>query len=299
MSEQPHTPSVTPTGRPGTIGLLGATGRLGRRVARLLQAAGTDHTLLARDTASPRLPVGAHTLDVRPAHYDDPAELARSFAGLDTLLMVSATESPERLAWHANIIDAASAAGVRHLVYTSFIGAAPGATFTFARDHSATEQLLRDATAAGGPDFTALRDSFYLEALVSFVGPDGVLRGPAGEGRVSAVSRDDVAAVAARVLSAPAEFSGEILEITGREALTLDEVADIISQETGRATRYENESLEEAYASREPYGAPDWQVDAWVSTYTAIAAGEEQRVTNEVRRITGHEPLTLRDILRR
>jgi NAD(P)H dehydrogenase (quinone) len=86
-------------------------------------------------------------------------------------------------------------------------------------------------------------------------------------------------------------------ELTGREALSLADAARIISEVTGRETTYLPETVEEAYASRASYGAPDWQVDAWVSTYTAIAAGELALVTDTVERLTGRRPMTLRELL--
>jgi uncharacterized protein YbjT (DUF2867 family) len=91
---------------------------------------------------------------------------------------------------------------------------------------------------------------------------------------------------------------GRTYELTGPEALTLTEIARVIAQATGRATRYEEETLEQAYVSRKPYGAPKWQVEAWVSTYTAIAAGELDVVTDDVERLTGVPPMSLADALR-
>ena len=281
------------------IGILGSTGHLGTRVAKLLGKAGAPHVLFARDPASPHVPRQDSTIDVRRADYADAASLRAAFDGIGTLLMVSAVESPERLAWHGAIIDAAGATGVQHIVYASFMGAAPDATFTFARDHFATEQLLEAAAKAGGPSFTALRDNFYLDVLIEFVGPDGVLRGPAGEGRVSAVARDDVAAVAAVVVQDPGTYAGQRLDVTGREALSMSDVAALIEDHTGRPTRFVDESDEEAYASRAHYGAPQWQVDAWVSTYTAIRSGELAEISDTVERLTGRRAKTLADLLRR
>ena len=94
--------------------------------------------------------------------------------------MVSAAESADRLDQHRTFIDAAAEAGVRHIVYTSFLGAAPDATFTLARDHWVTEEHIR----ASGLAFTFLRDSFYLDFLPALAGEDGVIRGPAGDGLV-------------------------------------------------------------------------------------------------------------------
>jgi uncharacterized protein YbjT (DUF2867 family) len=227
------------------------------------------------------------------ATYGD-ARLARAaLAGVDTLLMVSASESADRLEEHRTVIDAAASAGVRHVVYTSFLGAAPDATFTLARDHWATEQHLRTS----GMGFTFLRDSFYLDFLPSLAGPDGVIRGPAGDGVVGAVARADVARVAAAVLVDVGAHAGATYELTGPQALSLDEVAAIVTEVTGRVTSYRPETVEEAYASRVQFGAPRWQVDAWVSTYTAIAVGELSTLTRTVEAITGSAPTDLREYL--
>ncbi|HET9129153.1 MAG TPA: SDR family NAD(P)-dependent oxidoreductase, partial [Propionibacteriaceae bacterium] len=78
-----------------------------------------------------------------------------------------------------------------------------------------------------------------------------------------------------------------------------DEVAAILTDVTGRPTRFHDETLDEAYASRASYGAPDWQLDAWVSTYMAIASGELSRVSDAVERITGVAPLSLEQLLPR
>ncbi|MFD0597646.1 SDR family oxidoreductase [Catellatospora coxensis] len=232
--------------------------------------------------------------EVRRAAYGDRAAALDALTGVDTLFMVSGAESAERVAEHRTFIDAAVAAGVRRLVYTSFFGAAPDATFTLARDHWATEQHLRDTPLA----WTFLRNNLYLEMLPLFAGRDGVLRGPAGDGRVAGVAIDDVADVAALVLREPGRHGGQVYELSGPQALTLEQVAEIITFVTGRETGYHDETVEEAYASRAGYGAPDWQVEAWVSTYLAIRDGELATVTDTVERLTGVAPLTLDDLLR-
>jgi NAD(P)H dehydrogenase (quinone) len=214
--------------------------------------------------------------------------------GVETLLMVSAAESATRLDEHRGFVDAAAAAGVRHVVYTSFLGAAPDCTFTLGRDHWATEQHLR----ASGMATTFLRDNFYADFLPLMVGDDGVIRGPAGDGLLSAVARADVAAVALAVLLDPAARAGATYALTGPEAITLTEAAAILT-ETGREVTFHDETVEEAYASRRRWEAPQWQYDAWVSTYTAIRAGECAVVSDDVRRVTGREPLSLRDLLRK
>ena len=208
--------------------------------------------------------------------------------------MVSAAEAADRLAQHLAFVDAAAEAGVEHVVYTSFTGAAPDAVFTLARDHAATEDALR----ASGVRTTFLRDGLYADLLVQFADAAGVLRGPAGDGRVAAVAVADVAASLVAVLRDPAAHAGRTYELSGPEALTLDEVAQTCRRVTGRPYAYERETVEQAWASRAGYGAPDWQVEAWVSTYLAIAAGEMATVSDDVERLTGRPARTLEQVLR-
>ena len=279
---------MRPVSDPPLVAVTGATGLLGGRVARRLSAAGVAQRLLVRDPR--RAPALPHSEVVR-ASYDDDAVTA-ALRGVPLVLMVSASETPDRVRQHTTFVDAAVAAGVRQLVYTSFAGAAPDATFTLARDHHATEQhiLYRGLTA------TFLRDNLYLDFLPNLAGPDGVIRGPAGDGRVAAVAQDDIADAAVAVLRAPREHAGATYELTGPEALSLNEVAAQLTQATGRAVTYHPETVEEAYASRAGM-APDWQLDAWVSTYVAIARGELADITDDVERLTGRPPRSLRRLL--
>ena len=274
-----------------TIGLTGVTGQVGGEVLRLIGGRGAGLVLLARRPEAVPLTAGA---EVRRLEYVDSAQSRAALAGVDTLLMVSAAENADRRAQHRAVVDAAAAAGVRHVVYTSFQGAALDCTFTLGRDHWATEEHLRQS----GMQVTFLRDSFYADFLPLMV-QDGALRGPAGDGRVAAVARRDVAAVAAVVLANPEAHAGAAYDLTGPEAFSLAQAAALITEVTGTPTRYVEETVPEAYASRAAYGAPDWEVDAWVSTYTAIAAGEVAQVSDAVPRLTGRPATSLRDLLTR
>jgi uncharacterized protein YbjT (DUF2867 family) len=277
-----------------TIGLTGVTGHVGRRVRELLaETAGEPAPLVLLARTPGKVTAGPRD-EVRACDFADPDGAVRALTGVDTLLMVSASEAADRLDQHRAFVAAAAAAGVRHIVYTSFQGAAPDCTFTLGRDHWATEEAIRETGLA----FTFLRDSFYADFL-PLMAQDGVIRGPAGAGRVAAVARDDVAAVAGVVLADPDAHAGAAYDLTGPEALTLAAAAALITEVTGSPTRYLDETLEEAYASRASYGAPDWQVDAWVSTYTAIAAGEVATVSDAVPRLTGRPATSLRELLSR
>lgn len=273
-----------------TIAVTGSTGWLGGLVARDLAGRGVAQRLVVRDPSrAPDLP-GALAVQ---CSYADRAAAERVLAGVHTLFMVSASESVDRLDQHRTFVDAAAATGVGHVVYVSFFGAAPDSTFTLARDHWATEEHIK----ASGMDWTFLRDNLYLEFIDQMVGEDGVIRGPAGNGRAAVVSHADIARAAVAVLLSPAEHRGNTYDLTGPESLTLAEMAALITDVQGSQVTYHDETVEEAYASRAAYGAPDWQVDAWVSTYTAIAAGELDGVSDAVERLTGREPMSLRGFL--
>ena len=272
------------------IAVTGSTGRLGGRVAGRLAELGVDQRLLVRDPVrAPALP-GSH---IATAEYSDRAAVRVALSGVHTVFMVSASEAPDRVQQHLAFIDAAVDSGVQRLVYVSFFGASPTATFTLARDHWATEEHLRSVGVA----YTILRDNIYADFTPFFIGTDGSIRGPAGDGKAAVVAQADIAEVAARVLNSDGAYDGRTLNLTGPVALTMYEIASILSDHVGRSVSYVPETIEEAYASRSGYGAPPWQMDAWVSTYAAIAAGELAEVSEDSVEVTGHPATSLEQVL--
>ena len=272
------------------IAVTGSTGVLGRMVATSLAEAKIPQRLLVRTPGNAPQLDGAVTL---PFSYSDEAASVEALNGVDVLFMVSGSESVDRVDQHRTFIDSARTAGVGFIVYTSFFGASPTSTFTLGRDHDATERYIEST----GIPHTFLRDNLYIDFMDALVGEDGVIRGPAGDGRVAAVARADIARVASAVLQDPGAHRNATYHLTGPEALTLDEVATILSAHRQTPVSFHNETLDEAYASRARYGAPDWQNDAWVSTYTSIAAGEMAGLSDDVERITGRAPMTLDQFL--
>jgi uncharacterized protein YbjT (DUF2867 family) len=270
------------------VAVTGATGHLGGRVAALLSDAGVPLRLVVRSPErAPRLP----DAEVARASFGDLDAVKAALDGIDVALMVSAAESADRLSQHETFVRAAAAAGVKHLVYTSFAAAAPDATFTLARDHWATERAIADS----GMDFTIVRDNFYADVL-PFYAADGVIRGPAGDGRCSFVARDDIADAVAVILRDPSAHAGEVYTFTGPESLSFAEACRIMSEATGREFRFVDETDAEAYESRRAGwpGEPDWQYDAWVSTYTAIRSGELAEVIDDLPRLLGRPATPLR-----
>ncbi|WP_458782237.1 SDR family oxidoreductase [Arthrobacter sp. D3-16] len=261
-------------------------------VARKLAAAGSAQRLLVRDAArAPELENAAAVV----CTYSDSAAARQALEGAKVLFMVSAAEAEDRLDEHFTFVDAAADAGVEHLVYTSIYRCAPDSTFTLARDHYATEEHIK----ASGMEFTFLRNNLYLDFLPLMTGEDGAIRGPAGEGTFSGVAREDIARCALAVLRDPAIHKGMTYSLTGPEELSMSRAAELLTAGTGRTVSYYPETVEEAYSSRASYGAPQWQVDAWVSTYTAVAAGELSGVSPDVHGLTGQDPISLAEFLTR
>ena len=217
-----------------TIAVTGATGALGAAVARLLSEAGVEQRLVVRDASrAPRLP-GAQ---VAVASYADTEAMARALDGVRTLFLVSGHEDPDRITLHRSAVAAARRAGVERVVYTSFMGAAPQATFPYARDHAATELAIRDA----GMALTAMRNALYADMAPLFVGADGVIRAPAGDGRVAWVARRDVARLAA-VLLTGAGHEHQVYDVSGPVAIDLHETARLLAAASGRPISYRPET---------------------------------------------------------
>ena len=273
------------------IAVTGATGALGGRVSAGLAELGVPQRLVVRDPSrAPSIP-GAEV--VGGSDYADGDAMRRAFDGADKVFFVSAGEDRNRVDLHRGVVDAAVAAGVERIVYTSFFAAAPDTVFTFGRDHFHTEEHIK----ASPLRWTFLRDNIYLDFMPFFAGEDGVIRGPAGDGRAAVVARDDIAASAVAVLAGEGH-DGAIYEMTGPESLTLYEAAEQVAQAAGRPVTYVPETLEEARASRAPSGAPDWEIEGWVTSYASIAAGELERISPDVERLTGRPPISLAQFLR-
>ncbi|MGK5113454.1 MULTISPECIES: NmrA family NAD(P)-binding protein [unclassified Geodermatophilus] len=281
-----------------TIAVSGATGALGGRVARRL--AGRDDValrLVVRDPArAPRLP--GVSVAAAPDGYADGPGFAAALAGVHTLYLVSAAEAEDRVQQHLTAVRAAADAGVQRIVYTSFLGAAPDAVFTLARQHAVTE----DAISATGVRATFLRHAMYADFVPFFATLEegrAVIAAPAGDGRAAFVSRDDCADVAAAaLLDDSAALDGQTLEVTGPEALSLDDAAAVLTQVCGLPAVYRRQTVEEAWATRRPSGHPDWEIEGWVTSYLAIAAGELAAVTDVVPALTGRPARTVAEHLR-
>jgi hypothetical protein len=273
------------------IGITGVTGKLGSKVAQLISEQGISARHLARNPQRAALYDNAELVQ---AAFENSLETVEALKGIDVLLMVSASESPNRLQQHFAFLDAAHEAGVKHIVYTSFYNAATEATFTLARDHAKTEKYIKER----GFTYTFLRDNFYLDFFLDLCLNNGEIRGPAGNGKVSAVARQDVSEVATTILAKPDKWKNQLLNMTGLADLSMADIVHFVSEQKGEIIPYIDESIEEAYASRKAWPAQDWEYDAWVSTYTAIKEGKQAGVSSDIERVLGRPATSLEQLVK-
>ncbi|EMC30401.1 SDR family oxidoreductase [Streptococcus mutans] len=273
------------------IGITGVTGKLGSKVAQLISEQGISARHLARNPQRAALYDNAELVQ---AAFENSLEAVEALKGIDVLLMVSASESPNRLQQHFAFLDAAHEVGVKHIVYTSFYNAATEATFTLARDHAKTEKYIKER----GFTYTFLRDNFYLDFFLDLCLNNGEIRGPAGNGKVSAVARQDVSEVATTILAKPDKWKNQLLNMTGPADLSMADIVHFVSEQKGEIIPYIDESIEEAYASRKAWPAQDWEYDAWVSTYTAINEGKQAGVSSDIERVLGRPATSLEQLVK-
>ncbi len=279
------------------LAITGASGHIGGMVASLLSNKGLPLILPLRNLAKvPALP----NVQARLFSYEDSALARQALHNVDVLFMVSAAESPTREQAHLTLVQAAEQAGVRHIVYLSFANAAANSTFTLARTHFVTENAIKQTAMK----YTFMRDNFYSEMMADIANEQGVIAGPAAAGQVACVSQKDVAEAVANVLlnivQGGVQHQNRTYTLTGGQALSLAQIAAVLTSVTGKPYRYQPETVEQAFASRKANypGTPDWQLEAWVSTYTAIALEELATVSEDLPTLLGRSPRSFEQVVR-
>lgn len=273
--------------------ITGATGKLGQLVIEELQKrAPQAHVIGLVRNLDKAQPLAARGVELREANYDDPPSLARALAGVDKVLLISGNEVGKRIAQHRNVIEAARAAGVKLLGYTSILRADTN-PMGLAVEHRGTEELIR----ASGVPFVFLRNGWYTENYLGSVGlalQHGALIGAAGTGRIASAARADYAAAAAVVFARPAAGeAGKIHELAGDESYTLAGLAAEIARQSGKPVVYSNLSEQEYKAALVGLGLPEFVAAMLAESDSKAAGGSLYDDSHGISRLTGHPTTTL------
>jgi NAD(P)H dehydrogenase (quinone) len=285
----------------GPLLVTGASGHLGRRVVELLldSPRAKGRKLIAATRSPEKLAeFAARGVEVVAVDFDQPSTLQAAFAGVERALIIStdALDRPgHRLEQHLAAVNAARAAGVKHIVYTSLTNPGPESAITLAPDHWGTELAIRES----GMSYTVLRNNMYTDYLLMSL-PHAVSAGKLvnshAEGAVSYVTREDCAQAAAAALSQ--SFDGKaVLDITGPAAITQAELAAMVSEASGKPVEYVAVSPETATQNLQGAGMPLPIARLLVSFEVAAIRGQLAVTSSAVRELTGKAPQSVREFL--
>lgn len=278
------------------IAITGATGQLGQHVLENL----VKTVPAGQVVAIVRNPAKAESLSqrgigVRQADYSDEAALTAALQGVDKLLLISSSEVGQRAVQHRNVINAAKAAGVKFIAYTSLLHA-DTSPLGLADEHIATEQMLADSGIA----YALLRNGWYTENYLASAPPaieHGVFIGAAGNGKIASATRADYAAAAARVI-AEEGHAGKVYELAGDEAWTLSELAAELSKQSGKNVVYQNLSEADFAAALKGVGLPAGLADMLADSDTGASKGGLFDDSRTLSALIGRPTTTLADSIK-
>lgn len=237
------------------IAITGATGQLGQLViAALLKSVPASQIVAVVRNPAKADALAQQGIVVRQGDYGDEAALTRALNGVEKLLLISSSEVGQRAVQHRNVINAAKAAGVGFIAYTSVLHA-DTSPLGLAAEHIETENML----AASGIPYALLRNGWYSENYLASAPPaleHGVFLGAAGNGKIASATREDYAAAAAKVISEEGH-AGKVYELAGDTAWTLSELAAELSKQSGKNVVYQNLSEADYASALRGVGLPD------------------------------------------
>jgi len=278
------------------IVITGATGQLGRLVIQSLlqrQVPASQIIAAVRNPAK-AADLAAQGIVVRQADYTQPATLRAAFQGAEKVLLISSSEVGQRLVQHRHVIEAAQAAGVGLLAYTSLLRA-DTSPLGLATEHVATEALLHQSDVP----HVILRNGWYTENYLASVAPalqHGAYIGAAGEGRIASAARADYAAAASAVLTQP-DQAGKVYELAGDTAYTLAELAVAISRLSGKNVPYVNLSQADFEAALVSAGLPGPLAALLADSDLGAAQGALFDDQHQLSRLIGRPTTTLESML--
>lgn len=270
--------------------ITGATGTVGREVARELLAKSVPfRVMVRRDGAADGL--RARGVEIARGDFAAPDSVRAALRGVERAFLLSPS-SPAQAAQEIAFVDAARAAGVRHVVKLSVLAADRAPEVVLMRWHSQVERHLADSGLA----FTLLRPNSFQQNLVRSNAPtvaaEGALYASAGAAAISMVDARDIGAVAAAVLTEEGH-DGRTYDITGPEAVSYGQIADRLSTLLGRAVNHVSPPDDAARAAMVAQGVPEWYADGLVALFAFYRRGGGAAVADTIERLIGRPPRTL------
>ncbi|AVL17022.1 TPA: SDR family oxidoreductase [Enterobacter cloacae] len=253
------------------IAITGATGQLGRLVIeQLLKTVPANQIVAIVRNPAKAEALSQQGIVVRQGDYTDQAALTTALKDVEKLLLISSSEVGQRATQHQNVINAAKAAGVTFIAYTSLLHA-DNSPLGLHVEHVATEKAL----AASGIPYALLRNGWYIENYLASAPPaleHGVFIGAAGEGKIASATRADYAAAAAKVVSEEGH-AGKVYELAGDSAWTLSELAAELSKQSGKPVVYQNMSEADFAAALKSVGLPAGLADMLADSDVGASKG--------------------------
>ncbi len=270
--------------------VIGATGNIGSEVTRQLVSKGADVRVLARDTAKARAALGPK-MQVMEGDLSRPETVAAAMTGAEKLFLVTPLHL-DQIAMKSTAIQAAKKAGVKHIVMSTGIGAAPDAGVEIGRWHGKNQEEVK----ATGIAYTFLQPTFFMQNMLMFVDSiraQGAFYMPLGDSKVSWVDARDIAQVGVMSLTGAGHANKEY-PITGGEAISCADMAQTLSKTLGRAVNFVDVPLAAAKEGMMAAGMQEKLADMMNELYALGPAGHLAYVADTVERVTGHAPRSFR-----
>ena len=279
--------------------ITGATGGLGNAVVKALLAKEPDaaiHILVRNPEQDSVTALAAANVTVDKGSYDDYESLLQAFKGIDVLYFVSGNDVANRMPQHENVVNAAKAAGVQHILYTSTVRNDESATaplYPVVSSHVQTENLIK----ASGMKYTFLRHNLYAEVIPMFLGAQvaetKTIYLPAGAGKTAFVARTDFAAAGANILADAAVHENKIYELNGTERLSFEEIGTIIATAIGAPVQYTSPEVTDYIHTMKAAGLPE-EIAGMLSMFgQAIAAEEFNQQSDDLVQLLGRAPQSI------